>query len=61
MSKVIIYAVKIFKSDVICVILFNIVYNFAETFLKYLKTALQCLNDDFNTDIKYALYAFVVP
>ena len=47
-----IYVVKTLKSDVICVMLFNVVYNFAETFLKYLKTVLQCLNGDFNIGYK---------
>ena len=47
-----IYAVKTSKSDVICAMLFNVVYNFAEIFLKDLKTALQCLNGDFNTEHK---------
>ena len=56
-----IYAVKTLKSDVICAMLFNVVYNFAETFQNHLKTVLQCLNDDFNTGTKYALYAFGVP
>ena len=47
-----IYAVKTLKSDGICVMLFNVVYNFAETFLKHLKTVLQCLNGDFNIGYK---------
>ena len=47
-----IYAVKTLKSDVICVLLFNVVYNFSETFLKHLKTVLQCLNGDFNIGYK---------
>ena len=51
-SKVMIYAVKTLKSDVICLMLFNVVYNFAETFLKHLKTVLQCLNGDFNIGYK---------
>ena len=45
-----VYAVKTSKSDVIGAMLFNVVYNFAETFLKHLKTVLQFLNSDFNTE-----------
>ena len=45
-------AVKTLKSDVICVMMFNIVYNFAETFLKHSKPVLQCLNSDFSTRYK---------
>ena len=60
-SNVMIYAVKNVKSDVICVMPFNIVYNFSETLLKHLKSVLQCLNVDFNTGQKYALCAFGVP
>ena len=44
-----IYAVKTSKDDGICVILFNVVYNFAQKLLKHLKTVWQCLNDDFIT------------
>ena len=47
-----IYAVKPSKSNVIRVILFNVVHNFEETFLKHLKTVLQSLNGDFNTGCK---------
>ena len=47
-----IYAVKTLKSAVIYVMLFNAVYNFAETFQNHLKTVLQCLNGDFNTGYK---------
>ena len=50
-----IYAVKTLKSDVICVMLFNVAYNFTETFLKHLKTVLQCLNGDFNTGYKICI------
>ena len=47
-----IYAVKTLKSDDICIMLFNVVYKFSETFLKHLKTVLQCLNGDFNIGYK---------
>ena len=47
-----IYAVNTLKSDFICVMLFNVVYNFAEIFLKHSKTVLQCLNGDFSTGYK---------
>ena len=56
-----IYAVKTLKSDVICVMLFNIVYNFAETFQNHLKTVLQCLNGDFNTGYKIYVICVWVP
>ena len=47
-----IYVVKTSKSDDIFVMLFNVVYNFGEIFLKHLKTVLQCLNCDFNREYK---------
>ena len=56
-----IYAVKTLKSDIIWVMLFNVVYNFGEIILKHLKTVKQCLMVILIQGIKYALYAFWVP
>ena len=43
---------KTVKSDVICAIVFNVVYNFTGTLIKYFKTVLQYLDNNFNTEYK---------
>ena len=47
-----IYPVKTSKSDVIYVIVFNVVYNFVETLLKLLQIDLHYLNGNLNTRYK---------